>query len=190
MLPYNAVLQNGILQGYNLLVLDFSKDRVSSIKKQDLLNKLVACLNANSYKIILLKMSKYNLADKNITKIIELIASFNFPLALETDFSNTELIAKVVPYFEQLIIKIEISAVDIFLKNLLEYNKLLLLLEIRNSALELNINNSIEWHEIPEFIRFLTSCQAKLPTNIYISSYSSSIEKLQENFSEIRFLIK
>lgn len=190
MLSYNTVLQNGILQGYNLLVLDFTKDRLSSIKKQDVLNKVATNLKTKSYKSILLKMSKHNLADKNITKIIEIIASCNFSLALETDFSNTELIAKVAPYFEQLIIKIEISAVDIFLNNLLEYNRLLLLLEIRNSALELNINNSIEWHELPEFIRFLTSCQAKLPTNIYISSYSSSIEKLQENFPEIRFLIK
>ena len=190
MLSYNTVLQNGILQGYNLLVLDFTKDRLSSIKKQDLLNKLVAYLTTKAYKFILLKMSKHNLADKNIAKIIELITSCNLPLALETDFSNTELIAKVLPYFEQLIIKIEINAIDLFLNNLLEYNRLLLLLEICNSALELNMNSSIEWHELPEFIIFLTSCQAKLPTNVYISSYSRSIEKLQENFPEIRFLIK
>ena len=70
MLSYNTVLQNGILQGYNLLVLDFTKDRLSCIKKQDLLNKLVAYLTTKAYKFILLKMSKHNLADKNIAKII------------------------------------------------------------------------------------------------------------------------
>lgn len=187
---YNTILQTGILQGYNLLVIDLTNCKLSRIKKQDLKNMITARLQLETCAFFLIKLNKHNLEDKFCCKNLEIIKEYNYHVVIETVYTNAVNLATILPYAQTLIMRLSINNQEHFHKEYLEYHRLLFLLETRNSNLEIELDLPLELLEDRNFLTFLGECQEKVSTRVYVPSYTNAVQVLSRLFLRIRFLLK